>query len=56
MKNHRIHIQSKVFGGANCIPTLYSLLKTYASNSRSGSAPDLAIPRPYGKDDNNYGN
>jgi hypothetical protein len=27
MKNHRIDIQSKVFGGANCIPTQYRLLK-----------------------------
>ena len=55
LKYDRIDIQSKVIGGAYCIPTLYSLLKTYASNSRSGSEPDLAIPRPNGKDDYTYG-
>ncbi len=47
----KIDIQSKVFDGANCIPTLYSLLKTYANITRTGSDPDLAIQRPNGKDD-----
>jgi hypothetical protein len=56
LKYDRIDIQSKVFDSAICIPTLYSLLKNYASNSRSGSEPDLAIQRPNGKDDYTYGN
>jgi hypothetical protein len=51
-----IDIQSKVFDGAIVIPTLYSLLNNCASNSRSGSEPDLAIQRPNGKDDYTYGN
>jgi hypothetical protein len=55
MKYHRIDIQSKVFDGAICIPTLYRLLKNCASNSRSGIQPDLAIPRPNWKDDCTYG-
>jgi hypothetical protein len=37
MKYHRIDIQSKVFDGANCITTLYMLLKNYANITR----PDI---------------
>jgi hypothetical protein len=37
MKYHRIDIQSKVFGGANCIPTLYRLLKNSAYITRTGT-------------------
>jgi hypothetical protein len=37
MKYHRIDIQSKVFDGANDIPTLYRLLKNYANITRTDS-------------------
>jgi hypothetical protein len=56
LKYDRIDIQSKVFDGANCIPTIYSLLKTYANITRTGSESDLAIQRPNGIDDYTYGN
>jgi len=36
-KYDRIDIQSKVFGGANCIPTLYRLLKNSANITRTDS-------------------
>jgi hypothetical protein len=35
MKYHRIDIQSKVFDGATCIPTLYRLLKNSANSTRT---------------------
>jgi len=37
LKYDRIDTQSKVFDGANCIPTLYRLLKNCASITRSGT-------------------
>jgi hypothetical protein len=37
LKYDRIDIQSKVFDGANCIPTLYRLLKNSANNTRTGT-------------------
>jgi hypothetical protein len=55
LKYDRIDIQSKVFDGANYIPTLYRLLKNCANITRSGVQPDLAIPRPNRKDDCAYG-
>jgi hypothetical protein len=36
LKNGRIDIQSKVFDGATCIPTLHRLLKNCANITRSG--------------------
>jgi hypothetical protein len=56
LKFDRIDNQSKVFDVTIiCIPTLYRLVKNCASKSRSGSDPDLAIPRPNRKDDCTYG-
>jgi len=55
LKDERIDMQSKVFDGATCIPTLYRLLKNCTSITRSGSLPDLAIPRPNRKGDCTYG-
>ncbi len=55
LKYDRIDIQSKIFDGANCIPTLYSLLKNYAKITKSGSKPNLAIPRPNRKNGCAYG-
>jgi hypothetical protein len=37
LKYDSIDIQSNVFDGANCIPTLYRLLKKCASITRSSS-------------------
>jgi hypothetical protein len=51
LKYDRIDIQSKVFDGANCIPTLYRLLKNYANINRTDSYPVLVIQRPNRKDD-----
>jgi len=55
LKYDRIDIQSKVFDSAYCIPTLYSLLKNCARSARTGSKPDLAIPRPNKKGGCAYG-
>jgi hypothetical protein len=54
-KYDRIDVQSKVFDSVKCIPTLYRLLKKCARRTRTGSQPDLAIPRPNRNDDCIYG-
>jgi hypothetical protein len=48
-------IQSKLFDGANCSPTLYSLINNGANITWPGTLPDLAIPRPNTKDDYTFG-
>jgi hypothetical protein len=55
LKFDRIDIQSKVFGGANCISTLYRLLNNWAGNTSCGSLPYLAIPSPNRIDACTYG-
>jgi hypothetical protein len=54
MKYHRIDIQSKVFDGANYLPTLSRLLKNYANITRTDNYPVLVIPRPNKKEDCSY--